>query len=269
MAGKVLNNGAAGLLVLILPVAMVLVIIFTAWPFILVAIALAIGLKIWDNYQWQQSCKKVNPSFLQLIKENQGSLTPMDLSVKANLTGRSAKRFLERKAEEYGAQRRNYHEQGTVYQFLTVSALGSIFDDSDLATPEEEEQKEEPKTSVPPEPSAQVASSPSPQVPSFSAIAQLANEKQESQPIEQEEIPKTPEAIETKEEVSEAPAEEEVKPKLELIQADLAKRLDLTSSTIARRKTNADFSQWSQSKDPEGLAWKYLPKTQTFVPIED
>jgi hypothetical protein len=268
MTGKVLNNGAAGLLVLILPVAMVLVIVFTAWPFILLAIALAIGLKIWDNYLWQQSCKKVNPSFLQLIKENQGSLTPMDLSVKANLTGRAAKRFLERKAEEYGAQRRNYSEQGLVYQFLTVSALGSIFDESDIVTQEEEEQKEEPIPSVTPEPLAQVASSSSPPVPSFSAIAQLANEKKDSQPIEEVTL-KTPDAIETKEEVPETPAEEEVKPKLELIQADLAKRLDLTSSTIARRKTNADFSQWSQSKDPEGFAWKYLPKTQTFVPIED
>jgi hypothetical protein len=259
MTGKVLNNGAAGLLVLILPVAMVLVIIFTAWPFILLAIALAIGLKIWDNYLWQQSCKKVNPSFLQLIKENQGSLTPMDLSIKANLTGRAAERFLQRKAEEYGAQRRNYHEQGTVYQFLTVSALGSIFDESDIVT-QEEEQKEEPKPFVKPEPSAQV--------PSFSAIAQLANEKKDSQPTE-EVTPTTPEAIAPQEEVPEIPVKEEVKSKLELIQADLAKRLDLTSSTIARRKTNADFSQWSQSKDPEGLAWKYLPKTQTFVPIED
>ena len=38
-------------------------------------------------------CREINPYFNQLIKENQGYLTPVDLSVKANLTLRDAKIF--------------------------------------------------------------------------------------------------------------------------------------------------------------------------------
>ena len=54
-------------------------------------------------------------------------------------------------------------------------------------------------------------------------------------------------------------------PKLTLIQADLAKRLDTTSSTIARRKSEPDFPIWSQSKDPQGIAWQYLDDQKIFI----
>lgn len=73
-----------------------------------------------------------NQSFFnQLIKEHQGRLTPVDLSLKANLTGGAARRFLDQKAEEYGAQRKQMEDKGTIYYFLTASALGSILDDSE------------------------------------------------------------------------------------------------------------------------------------------
>jgi hypothetical protein len=54
-----------------------------------------------------------------------------------------------------------------------------------------------------------------------------------------------------------------------LIQADLAKRLDTTSSTIARRKTDPDFPLWSQSKDPDGIAWQYLDENKVFIPVRE
>ncbi|OKH22980.1 hypothetical protein NIES593_10960 [Hydrococcus rivularis NIES-593] len=275
MTGKVLENGTAGVLVLILPIAVALVVIFTAWPLLLLLIALSIGLKIWDNYQWQQWCKQVNPFFTQLIKENQGALTVMDLSLKANLTGRAAKRFLERKAEEYGAQRKDYKEKGTVYYFLTVSALGSIFDDSDTISDEEEE---EPLASR--KTTSQLISAP--EKPSFSAIAQLANqkEKEATQPPAEEITTQAQAAIESASVAEKEPAaepatiEESGAPKREesrlaLIQADLAKRLDINASTVARRKSSPDFPEWSQSKDPEGIAWKYVPETQMFVPADE
>ncbi|MEL7523868.1 MAG: hypothetical protein AAGJ80_19980, partial [Cyanobacteria bacterium J06553_1] len=50
-----------------------------------------------------------------------------------------------------------------------------------------------------------------------------------------------------------------------LIQAELAKRLDLNSSTVGRRKSDPDFPLWSMSKDPEGIAWKYDPDTKLYV----
>lgn len=275
MTGKVLNNGTAGILVLILPIAMTLVVIFTAWPLLLLLIALAIGLTIWDNYQWQQWSRQLNPSFNQLIKDNKGALTVMDWSLKANLTGRSAQRFLDRKAKEYGAQRKDYKDKGTVYYFLTVRALGSIFDDSDLLA-NEEEAKETPPSSTT---TAPVTSPPAPQKPSFSELAQLAHQKEEAK--EPEPVAMPPQEAEKA--VAPPTIVEEAKPepvketkvastsetkKLTLTQADLAKRLDIHPSTVGRRKTGAEFPEWSQSKDPEGVAWKYLAKTEKFVPVE-
>ena len=52
-----------------------------------------------------------------------------------------------------------------------------------------------------------------------------------------------------------------------LIQAELAKRLNLHASTIAKHKSLPDFPQWSQNQDPEGVSWKYLPETKMFVPV--
>jgi hypothetical protein len=53
-----------------------------------------------------------------------------------------------------------------------------------------------------------------------------------------------------------------------LIQAELAKRLDVHSSTVGKRKSDPDFSEWSQSRDPEGIAWKYSPENKEFLPLE-
>jgi len=39
--------------------------------------------------------------------------------------------------------------------------------------------------------------------------------------------------------------------------ARLASRLAVSPSTISRRKLQDDFSEWSQSLDPEGIAWFY------------
>jgi hypothetical protein len=255
MTGKVLENGTAGILVLILPIALALVVIFTAWPFLLLIIALTIAWKIWDNYQWNQWCQQVNPLFNQLIKDNKGRLTVMDLSLKGNLTASAAKRFLERKAEEYGAQRQNYQDKGTVYSFLTVTALGSIFEDSDIFSEEDEEESQKPAQSIASSTSTAVEAKQS-QKPSFSAIAQLANQKSEADAIASEET-------EAQMDSSSSTTG------LELNQAELAKRLDINTSTVGRRKSSADFSEWSQSKDPDGFAWRYEPETQKFIQIQE
>jgi len=51
--------------------------------------------------------------------------------MKANFSAATAKRYLDTKAEEFGAQRRDDKELGTVYYFITARTLGSIFDDSE------------------------------------------------------------------------------------------------------------------------------------------
>ncbi|NJL83149.1 MAG: hypothetical protein HC890_09690 [Chloroflexaceae bacterium] len=97
MTGKVFDSDASSALVLILPIALVVVILFTFWPWILLIIGLGIAWRLWQEYQWQQWCKQVDPPFYQLIDRHRGCVTPLDLSIQANLTGRAAILFLEKK----------------------------------------------------------------------------------------------------------------------------------------------------------------------------
>jgi hypothetical protein len=286
MTGKVLDSSATGILILILPLALVIVILYTAWVWILLLMALIVGWKIWQNYQWKQWCRQVNPFFNQLIRDNQGCLTSMDLSLKANLTGGAAERFLDKKAEEYGAQRKIYEDRGTVYYFLTASALGSIFDasepplgedwreispkkspqlmsalapfdvndryyDSSASNPSQPIELEiHPQSSVTPE-QRELSSHESPSIASTTLVNNLYRES-----------PTQMEKVKTNGSLDQPPRN------LALIQSDLAKRLEINASTLGRRKSEPDFAEWSQNKDPEGIAWQYIPKTKMFIPLK-
>ena len=298
MTGKVFdgNPTPAAFLILILPLAAIIVLLYKAWIWILGFVALVIVWKLVDNYQWQRWSEKINPIFNQLIQENQGQVTPMDLSLKANLSAGSAKRFLARKAEEFSATSRELPEQGKVYYFITASTLGSILDDSEPVA----EEPEEPETfdidddddediEIPP--NNQVTSQPSevsspPSTTSLSSpFAQLAALKEERMQQEDQpsEVASSPSPTETTqpppEQLTPTPPPEttpsentspdsDKKEKFKLIQSDLAKRLDTTPSTIGRRKSDDSFAEWSQSKDPDGIAWKYLRKSRVFIPVD-
>ena len=264
MTGKVLDNGSAGILIMIIPFAFGFVVLYQLWPFLLAFAALIIAFKAWQNYQWQKWCREINPYFNQLIKENRGYLTPVDLSVKANLTPRDAKTFLARKSDEYGTLPQNVKDKGMVYYFPTASALGSIFDDSEP----------EPTTN-----SYQLASKESNKL-SVRGIAQLAKQEQNGTnetsatssvaQLTKEEATSSASAMEPIIEASSSQDTEEFSSPVvgqSLIQAELAKRLDLNTSTVGRRKSDPDFEEWSQSKDPEGIAWKYEEETKLFVAI--
>lgn len=54
---------------------------------------------------------------------------------------------------------------------------------------------------------------------------------------------------------------------ISLNQADLASRLNLSSSSVGRKKFSPDFAQWSQARDPEGWAWYYDTDRKRFHPI--
>ena len=298
MTGKVFdgNPTPAAFLILILPLAAIIVLLYKAWIWILGFVALVIVWKLVDNYQWQRWSEKINPIFNQLIQENQGQVTPMDLSLKANLSAGSAKRFLARKAEEFSATSRELPEQGKVYYFITASTLGSILDDSEPVA----EEPEEPETfdidddddediEIPP--NNQVTSQPSevsspPSTTSLSSpFAQLAALKEER--MQQEDQPSEVASSQSPTETPQPPPEQltptpppettpsentspdsDKKEKFKLIQSDLAKRLDTTPSTIGRRKSDDSFAEWSQSKDPDGIAWKYLRKSRVFIPVD-
>jgi chromosome segregation ATPase len=51
---------------------------------------------------------------------------------------------------------------------------------------------------------------------------------------------------------------------LTLTQAELAKRLGCDSGTLTKNRKKSSFQEWSQSKDPEGKAWRFLPDTQRY-----
>ncbi|MGB5771247.1 MAG: hypothetical protein WBM32_15480 [Crocosphaera sp.] len=297
MTGKVFdgNPSPAAFLILILPLAAVIVLLYKAWMWVLGFVALIIVWKLVDNYQWQQWCTRLNPIFNQLLKENQGQVTAMDLSLKANLSAGSATRFLARKAEEFGATSRDLPEQGQVYYFITASTLGSILDDSEPLADEPEEPEIfevddeddipetnniNPGTSVTSQSEANTSlSSPFAQLAALKEERQQQNQDSNDSPLVSEtqipsEITPTPSQAEespptsiTSQESS-TPTTPEKKQTFTLIQSDLAKRLDTTPSTIGRRKTDASFAQWSQSKDPDGIAWKYLRKSRVFIPVD-
>ncbi|WP_107667719.1 hypothetical protein [Cyanothece sp. BG0011] len=283
MTGKVFdgNPTPAAFLILILPLAAVIVLLYKAWMWVLGFVALIIVWKLVDNYQWQQWSAKINPIFNQLLKENQGQITAMDLSLKANLSAGSAKRFLARKAEEFSATSRELPEQGKVYYFITASTLGSILDDSEPMTEEPEEpetfemdEDDEDDIDIP-----QSTPSDSPSSSLSSPFAQLAAIKEEREQQNQgtpessasspSPTPSTPTPpTDTESQAQDTSTDTEKKEKFTLIQSDLAKRLDITPSTIGRRKRDASFAEWSQSKDPDGIAWKYLRKSKVFIPVD-
>jgi hypothetical protein len=260
MTGKVLNTGSAGILILILPLAFGFVLLYKLWPLILLLAVLIVGFKIWQEYQWRKWCEQIDPYFNKVIKENQGYLTSIDLSVKANINGKDATAFLARKSDEYGVEPHKIKDGGVIYYFPTASALGSIFDDSDIVDDSDTE----------PVLSYQLPNSDSKKFP-VKGIAQLAKEQQSQKAPEELVTESSPVAQLTKSEATEADntdSEEEpnaIDTSQGLIQAELAKRLDVNSSTVGRRKSDPDFSEWSQSKDPEGFAWEYVAETKMYV----
>ena len=246
MTGQTLNRSSAGIMVLIIPLAFAIVILCKLWPVLLGLTVLIVSWKTWQNYQWQQWCQQVNPYFNNLVTENRGYLTPLDLTLKVNLSDRAAKAFLERKSEEYGVSPRLTKENVVVYYFPTASALGSILDDSE---PFGDFEEEETIVSNAPQLVTVASVTKDSSSPSFKEITQLAKEQQG----------KTTAVVES---------EQTTIPGMN--QAELAKRLDVNSSTVGRNKskTKADFAMWSQSKDPEGIAWQYIETTNEFIPAE-
>lgn len=259
MTGNALEKGAAGTLILILPFAFALVILYTAWPVLLALVVLGLAWKLWQHYQWKRWNAQISPYFNRLINENQGLITATDLAMTANLTGGAAQRFLDKKAEEYGAQRKTKEDQGTVYYFLTASALGSIFADSDPVA-ELEDESDLVAEATAPDIEEEVAKDISEDSPTPATEAETETEAT-TQPTTVEES-----AEETATETQESATTEENKNVF--IQAELADRFGVHSSTVGKRKSDPDFGQWSQEKDPDGIAWQYNEDEKVFVPLE-
>ncbi len=236
MTEKAIDSSATGCLILILPIALLMIFLLATWPVLLALGVLGVSLNLWQRYQWQQWSQQVNPIFHQLIQENRGCITALDLAAKANFSAQTAKRYLDTKAEEFAAQRQDNEDKGTVYYFITARTLGNIFDDSEPPS----QSKSEPFASNSPE-----------------VLEPLAQNQQ--MPTESRKETSKNQPSSTNHEQS-APGS--------LIQAELAKRLEVHSSTVYKRRADPDFPEWSRSRDPEGIAWNYSPDTRQFFPLE-
>ncbi len=121
------DNTTSGFLLVLIPVAFFAVFVSVAWPFIVGAALLFTGNNVWQSYQLAQLSRQINPLFNELIIEKQGSITPLELSVRANISGKIANRYLHGKAVKFGGTSQQSANQGVVYNFLTVSSLENVF----------------------------------------------------------------------------------------------------------------------------------------------
>ncbi|AKG22222.1 hypothetical protein [Calothrix sp. 336/3] len=241
MSENTIENHGKGFLVLLLPISFLVIFLVATWRIWLALFVLILGLNIWQRYQWQQWCQQVNPMFNQLMRETQGKITPMDLAVRGNFPGDTAKRYLDTKAGEFGANIVNSPDGSKIYYFMTASTLGSILDSS--------EPLKELADGKPVATTAELLLAPPPKKTELTEVT------------ESEEII-TPHT--------------ETVPSLEsqlifgsLIQSELAKRLNVYSSTVYKRRDESDFSEWTRSRDPDGIAWTYSPETKEFFPLEE
>ncbi len=208
----------------------------------------------WQEYQWRKWSEQVETYFNGLIAHNRGYLPPIDLSVNANLTAKAAQAFLERKSAEYGTSPKILEDKGLVYYFPTASALGRIFDDSDPFSDEATEDQTPNKSDT----------------ATSQVTASIPTTAKESNPVSFKELTQLAKQEAKADSQNSSTATESTSNVTTLTQAELAKRLDVNSSTVGRNKSKpeSDFAMWSQSKDPEGIAWKYLAESNEFVTQE-
>jgi hypothetical protein len=273
MSEKVIDTKNAPYFLLILvPAALAMSTIFVAWRQILAGTAILIGVSIYQLKKWADKVKSIDPFFQRLIVQNRGEITPIDLSFNANISGAQATRYLAEKAQEFGAGSRQYVDRGQVYYFISVSTLGSIFDDSEdpeivpaiaatqaasislpIATTHPEIEVEIPPTT----PSVSIS------LPEHPVTEPTASES-----INLRDVLENLEELPTPITTSHLPESTIDRPIVKIIQSELAKRLDVHSSTIYKRRSEPDFTDWTRNRDPEGLAWAYAEDSKEYYRVD-
>jgi hypothetical protein len=288
------TKSATGCLLVLIPAALTMSALFVAWPVILGVTLLIAGGNVWQSYEWSKTTQSIDPFFQQLIVQNRGEISPIDLSLRANISGKVSQRYLATRAGEFGTGSRQHPDRGQIYYFVSVSTLGSIFDDSERDAPAIEpvtnpvvvlqpapiSTQSIPEISVPPvatPPIVEVAQS---SIPAFEPIPQPAPPTSQppvselsnlSQLFDREAAPTTiPVTAEIEPDpVANVSAPDPQTPLVTIIQSELAKRLDVHSSTIYKRRGEPDFTDWTRNRDPEGVAWGYAEASKEYYQIID
>jgi hypothetical protein len=272
------TKSATGFLLILLPAALLMSLLFVAWPFILGVTVLMIGGNVWQNYEWSKTAGSIDPVFKQLIVQNRGEITPIDLSLQANISSKVASRYLVTKADEFGTGSRQHPERGQVYYFVSVSTLGSILDDSERDVPAIESATT-PAVTLPVAATQSVrvkVSQPQTTEVSPTPITTPEPISQPETPVVQPPISESsnliavnPEPVkvdDTHSGSSTSPMED--RPLVTILQSELAKRLDVHSSTVYKRRSEPNFTDWTRNRDPEGLAWGYAEATKEYYRID-
>lgn len=296
------TKSATGCLLVLIPAALTMSALFVAWPVILGVTLLIAGGNVWQSYEWSKTAQSIDPIFQQLIVQNRGEISPIDLSLRANVSGKVSQRYLATRADEFGTGSRQHPDRGQVYYFVSISTLGSIFDDSErelelpaiapAATPVVAFQEvatpiaaipEElvPTATIPPIARAIPIATASVEPISPPAIplpldtgAGLSNLRQlfDEEPAPTTTLASVERTVVTEpilEPVAEvAPSSLPDTPMVTIIQSELAKRLDVHSSTIYKRRSEPDFTDWTRNRDPEGLAWGYAEAAKEYYRID-
>jgi hypothetical protein len=272
------TKSATGFLLILLPAALLMSLLFVAWPFILGVTVLMIGGNVWQNYEWSKTAGSIDPVFKQLIVQNRGEITPIDLSLKANISSKVASRYLVTKADEFGTGSRQHPERGQVYYFVSVSTLGSILDDSERDVPAIESATT-PAVTLPVAATQSVRVKVShPQTTEVSPTPITTPEpiSQPETPVVQPPISESsnliavnPEPVkvdDTHSGSSTSPMED--RPLVTILQSELAKRLDVHSSTVYKRRSEPNFTDWTRNRDPEGIGWGYAEASKEYYRVD-
>ena len=299
MPEKAINpKNATGFLLILIPAALAMSALFVAWPLILGMTILIAGGNVWQGYEWSKTARSIDPVFQQLIIQNRGEITPLDLSLNAKVSGAVSNRYLAAKASEFGTGSRQHPDGGQIYYFVSISTLGRIFDDSDEAPMPTIMPATSPVVAFSPafipaqsqvevlqsqlDPLANAASIPvmapiPPLEPTPAATqlesppAPLAVESPLSQNLDEQATPSIDLASSEADEppIVAAPSLVPTEiPLVTIIQSELAKRLDVHASTVYKRRSEPNFTDWTRNRDPEGLAWGYLEATKEYYRID-
>jgi hypothetical protein len=288
------TKSATGCLLILLPAALAMSALFVAWPFILGTTLLIAGGNIWQSYEWSKTARSVDPFFQQLIVQNRGEISPIDLSLRANISGNVSQKYLAARAGEFGTGSRQHPDRGQIYYFVSVSTLGSIFDDSERDAPaivpgtnpvaalqpastSTESIPETFSSPVATLPVVEVATSsiptivepiPQPAPPiSPQSVSELSNLSQLFDP-EVAPVMATVSAEVESAPVAKVHTPDPKTPLVTIIQSELAKRLDVHSSTIYKRRGEPDFTDWTRNRDPEGVAWGYAEAAKEYYRVD-
>lgn len=288
------NRNAEGYLPLIIPIAFGLVVILAAGR-IFLPVAVAAGLGFGFRRYWQNKQKKLeqlNSVFYQLVQENNGWVTALDLAMKSNVPGTEVQQYLDERAREFAAHYEVTEQGGMIYYFESaLSPNGSkpptIVDTNyePVVSFSEPIVSEVPKNSQPSSPppvekkpvEAATIDVPVSGVKKNEPPAPVSAVNNNSKPAPRKEVQLPPiqsktepvnlnngkSAVSFKMGDSVKKSTASVVP-VSLTQSELAYRLGVHATTVSKWKMRGDFSEWSGSKDPAGVIWKYDVKSKRF-----